>query len=83
MDRDTVTLEGEPEQGTPLLVPVMRGGVRVAAPEPLTASRERAARALATLPPALRELDPSRPYQVDIAPPLIELARRFDASGGS
>jgi len=77
---DVVTLEGEREEGTPLLVPVMRSGVRVAASESLSEARQRAARELAALPPALRTLEPGPPHRVDIAPPLIELARRFDAA---
>jgi hypothetical protein len=31
------------------------------------------------LPPALRSLDLAPPYRVDIAPTLVDLARRFDA----
>ena len=80
MKLDTVTLEGESESGTPLLLPVMRRGVRVGPAEPLAVSRERAARSLSTIPPALRALEPAAPYYVDIATPLRDLARRFDAA---
>jgi nicotinate phosphoribosyltransferase len=79
MSFDTVTLEGEFEEGSPLLEPVMRGGKRVREAVPLAESRERAQRGLSMLPPALRSLDLAPPYRVDIAPTLVDLARRFDA----
>jgi nicotinate phosphoribosyltransferase len=75
---DVVTLDGERGEGTPLLVPAMRGGVRVGPAEPLAETRQRAARSLATLPPDLRDLDAAPPYRVDISPSLVELADRFD-----
>jgi nicotinate phosphoribosyltransferase len=77
---DSVTLERQGESGTPLLVPVMRRGVRVGPAEPVGVPRERAAHGLSTLPPALRTLDAAPPYYVDISTHLRELARRFDAA---
>jgi nicotinate phosphoribosyltransferase len=78
-DHDVVALEGDPQQGTPLLVPVMQAGKRVAAPEPLATARARAAAEMARLPPHLRLLAPSRtPYRVDIAPGLRALAEELD-----
>jgi nicotinate phosphoribosyltransferase len=78
MDLDTVTLEGEPEEGTPLLVPMMRSGVRLRRSETLGEARRRSARDLAALPPPLRSLEPAPPYHVEIALPLQDLARQFD-----
>ncbi len=68
--RDTIGLASELERpGSPLLVPMMRGGRRLpAALEPLPTARERAARELEALPTALRRLDPADPpYRVDIS----------------
>jgi len=78
-DHDVVALEGDPQQGTPLLVPVMRAGRRVAAAETLAGARARAAAEMAHLPPHLRLLAPSRtPYRVDIAPGLRAVAQELD-----
>jgi nicotinate phosphoribosyltransferase len=75
---DTVTVEGDQRDGTPLLVPVMRGGARVGPAEPLAEARQCAARNLATLPLALRGLDAAAPYRVEISSTLVDLAHRFD-----
>jgi nicotinate phosphoribosyltransferase len=76
---DVVTLEGDPQEGEPLLKPVMRGGRRLAPPVPLDASRALAAAELARLPEPLRQLQDSPiPYRVEIAPALKELAEALD-----
>ena len=78
-DHDVVALEGDPQQGTPLLVPVMRAGRRLAAAETLASVRARAAAEIAHLPPRLKQLDPApTPYRVDIAPGLRALAEELD-----
>ncbi len=78
-DHDIVNLEGALQRGTPLLVPVMQGGKRVAPAETLAIARARAALQLARLPPRLRLLEPATtPYRVDIAPPLRALAEKLD-----
>jgi nicotinate phosphoribosyltransferase len=78
-DHDVVALESDPQQGTPLLVPVMHGGRRVAAAETLASARARAAAEMARLPPRLRLLASSPvPYRVDIAPGLRALAEELD-----
>ncbi|MEK7755158.1 MAG: nicotinate phosphoribosyltransferase [Acidobacteriota bacterium] len=78
-DHDVVALEGDPQPGTPLLLPVMHGGRRVAAAETLASMRARAAAEMARLPPLLRQLEPSpEPYRVDIAPGLRALAQQLD-----
>ncbi|MGP1676859.1 MAG: nicotinate phosphoribosyltransferase [Burkholderiales bacterium] len=79
LDHDVVALEGDAQQGTPLLVPVMHAGRRVAAAEPLAVARARAAAEMARLPPQLKSLQPaSVPYRVDIAPGLRALAEELD-----
>ena len=72
--RDMVTLDGEaadPSWGdapVPLLIPVMRGGKRVAPAEPLAAIRARAAASRASLPADLRLLEDPTPAWVGLAP---------------
>jgi nicotinate phosphoribosyltransferase len=71
---DTLALHDAGETGKPLLVPVMRGGRRVAAlPDP-AAIRAHTAAELTTLPQALRELAPGESLDVTIAPALRTLA---------
>ena len=78
-DHDVVALEGDPQQGTPLLAPVMRSGRRLAAAEPLAVARARAAAEIMRLPPRLRLLAPApAPYRVEIAPGLRALAAELD-----
>ena len=76
---DTLTAEGDIQPGTPLLVPVMRGGRRLAPSPPLAEVRAHAQRQLDTLPRALRRLDLPTAYPTEVAEPLQELARQVDA----
>ncbi|GMV56260.1 MAG: nicotinate phosphoribosyltransferase [Betaproteobacteria bacterium] len=77
---DTLSVEDEKRDGTPLLMPVMRAGRRPAPSPPLHAVRDHARAQLAQLPAALRALAPAAvPYPVEIAPALAELARQADA----
>jgi nicotinate phosphoribosyltransferase len=55
---DTVALVDEPAEGEPLLQPVLRDGRRVAALPGLDRGRAHAAASLASLPAALRRLEP-------------------------
>jgi nicotinate phosphoribosyltransferase len=77
--RDVITLADEPaEAGSePLLVPVMKGGKRVGAPEPLDAIRARTRRSLASLPADLCLLEEPHPswqgYKPAISPQLTDL----------
>jgi nicotinate phosphoribosyltransferase len=81
-EHDAVTVEGDELPGEPLLVPVMRQGRRLAAPESLAAIRERAAAQLAKLPDHLRALDSAAsPYRVEISPALRRLAAEVDRAG--
>ncbi|MCX5723126.1 MAG: nicotinate phosphoribosyltransferase [Nitrospirae bacterium] len=77
-DHDIVTTVQAPETGDPLLHPVMTGGRRLATAPQLTEMRERAAAQLALLPDLLRTLETDRPYDVQIAQSLQDLARTVD-----
>ena len=77
MGGDVVTLETDPQPGEPLLIPVMRGGRRLAPPPALAEVRRHAARSLARLPEPLRRLEEFT-YQVEISPALHELAAQID-----
>ena len=83
MRGDTLTVEGDAQDGEPLLQPVMRAGKRAAPAESLSDIRARAARELKRLPPELRTLDGATPYPVAIAPALQALARDIDAGGAA
>jgi nicotinate phosphoribosyltransferase len=76
---DAVTLADERAEGTPLLQPVMRAG-RLVAPLPsLEESRARLQRELASLPDALRSIDPVAPPRPAISASLVHLAEAIDA----
>jgi nicotinate phosphoribosyltransferase len=75
---DMLTLVGDPQPGAPLLAPVMRGGRRIAPSPTLDAVREHARGQLASLPEALRALDPAAPYPVVVSPALRALADAVD-----
>lgn len=83
---DILSVVDDEQPGTSLLVPVMRGGRRIA-PQPSPAAiRNSAAEALSRLPDDLRRLDPAPAYPVTVAPKLLALAeavdRRLAASPG-
>jgi nicotinate phosphoribosyltransferase len=76
---DTVALANETCPGEPLLVEVMRGGQRVAPSPPLALARAHCAAQLATLPPALRGLEPPWPsYPVSLSRAIRALADDVD-----
>ncbi len=77
---DTVALADEPVAGRPLLVPVMRAGARVAAPEALDAIRARLRGELDALPDALTQLASAPPYAVEISPAIRALAAQLDSA---
>jgi nicotinate phosphoribosyltransferase len=82
MTGDVLTIMSDRQEGEPLLVPVMRGGRRVAPPQPLSAIRERTVRELARLPAHLRALGTSPPYPVTVASALSALAEQVDRMSG-
>ncbi|MBX6421635.1 MAG: nicotinate phosphoribosyltransferase [Nevskia sp.] len=77
---DAVALEGEAQDGSALIEPVMRGGRRLRPDPPLQAARARLQEQLSRLPSALRSLDEARPYPVEISAGLKRLAQEFDAA---
>lgn len=86
MADDTLAVEGEGAAGRPLLVPVVRGGRRVAALPTLAEARDRAANEIAALPEAVRRLEGATPYPVAVSPGLRALAAEVDrrtAGGGA
>ena len=78
MESDIVTVEGDPQQGEPLIMPMMRGGKRLAASAPLADIRSRAVANLARLPEPLRKLHEPCVYEVEISSELYELAAQVD-----
>ena len=79
MRGDVLGLDGDDIAGTPLLVPVLRGGRRVEPAPSLESLRERASHQMATLPEPLRGLPPATPYPVAVSPSLRALADEVDA----
>jgi len=76
---DFLTLASEKREGTPLLVPVMRGG-RLIAPLPsLAQSREHARAQVASLPSRFRALEGGATQEVVVSDALHTLAAEFDA----
>jgi nicotinate phosphoribosyltransferase len=79
MRGDILSLESGTQPGEALIVPVMRGGNRLAAAPTLTQIRERAARDLARLPGPLARLESGFDYPVQVANALTALAGQIDA----
>jgi nicotinate phosphoribosyltransferase len=79
MDGDVLTCEDDPQDGTPLLEPAMRGGERVAHAVTLQELRQRTRTNLAALPEPLRSLEKAPDYPVTVSDALQELARSVDA----
>ncbi len=78
IERDILTVEGDAQEGTPLIQPVMRDGQRLHSTEELPTIRARLARELETLPEALRQLEPADAPPVDISQALKALAEEVD-----
>lgn len=75
---DVLTFHHETSEADGLLVPVMRGGKRLAKPQPLAALRQHAANQLAQLPDRLRTLDRAEPFAVTISASLRDCVRSLD-----
>ena len=75
--QDVLGLRDEPPPAghVPVLAPVMRGGRRLSAPEPLPAIRERALQNIRRLPPACRDIHRAYEFPVSRSPALERLAR--------
>ncbi len=76
---DILSLEGDQQEGEPLILPVMKGGRRLTPPEPLQRSRERALAELQRLPEPLKNLEAGPVYPVTVAQALKNLASEVDA----
>lgn len=75
---DVLTTENDVHEGVALIVPVMRAGKRISAPESLDIARERAAKNLRALPEKLQRLDTQPAYTVIVAQALRDLAEEVD-----
>jgi nicotinate phosphoribosyltransferase len=75
---DIVSLEGDAQQGEPLMQPVMQHGRRIAPSPSLADCRARAAGNLARLPQPLVRLEPGASCTVEVAHALRRLAREVD-----
>lgn len=75
---DTLTLEGDRQDGEPLLRPIMREGRRLADMPSLAAARAHAAEQLLRLPEPLCRLE-AMTVPVEVAPALHALAAQCDA----
>jgi len=78
---DFLTLEPDPGEGDPLILPVMREGKRLAPPEDLATIRERLAGQLERLPEGVKRLRDPAPYPVRISEALKDLAEEVDRRG--
>jgi nicotinate phosphoribosyltransferase len=78
MSGDVLALQGAPEPGKPLIVPVMRNGRRLGTLPGLAAIREHAAAELQSLPLPLRRLETATAYPVDVTDALRDLANVVD-----
>jgi nicotinate phosphoribosyltransferase len=78
MAGDIVSIDGDRQPGELLIVPVMRGGRRLAAAPTLADIRIHASEGLARLPEPLHQLWPDTPYPVAIASALSHLAAETD-----
>ena len=78
MEQDVLALETEQPAGEPLLELAMRHGRRVTEQKPLREIRDYAARQLATLPEAWRQLEPAPAFPVQISAGLQQLAEEVD-----
>ena len=82
MAGDTLTVVGDPQAASDLLLPVMRNGRRLAPSPPLSAVRAHLREELARLPEPLQRLATAPPYPVTVAPALQQLAEAADRATG-
>jgi nicotinate phosphoribosyltransferase len=78
MEGDVLTVEGDADDGEPLLRPVMKGGKRIGALPPLEDIRAHCAGQLSRLPEPLRRLEPGAPYRAEVSGALRDLADDVD-----
>jgi nicotinate phosphoribosyltransferase len=82
MAGDILTLEGDRQEGTPLIEPVMRGGRRIGDPARLSDIRNYALRQISGLPEGLKSLTRSSPYPVAVSPALKGLKASIEKKLG-
>jgi nicotinate phosphoribosyltransferase len=76
--RDVIARRDETLPGTPLLQQVMKTGVRLSPPEPLSQIQARCREEVARLRPELRELSHVEPpFEAEVSPALLELERKI------
>jgi nicotinate phosphoribosyltransferase len=75
---DVLSLESDGQIGFPLITPAMINGKRAINLPSLSDTRDHAARNLARLPPALRQIEPTAGYPVEISSALKMLAAEVD-----
>lgn len=78
MAGDTLTIADDMQPGTPLVVPVMAGGRRLAPPPPLAEIRAHAKSEVQKLPETLLRLGAARPYPVTVSERLKQIAEETD-----
>jgi nicotinate phosphoribosyltransferase len=78
LGHDIVTMLSDPQEGDPLLFPVMKAGRRLAPSPALDDIRKEVTTALSRLPDWMRGLDVSSPYDVRISQALHDLAETVD-----
>jgi nicotinate phosphoribosyltransferase len=74
MVKDVLALTSEQCEGKPLLVSTMRGGKRVTATKPLEQIRQNTLQELDSLPEALKRIDVTATYDVEVSGELQDLA---------
>jgi nicotinate phosphoribosyltransferase len=80
-EHDTLGVDGESCDGRPLLAPVVERGRRVGEPVAIEELQQRCARAVAALPPRLRELGPADPpYEVRVSARLQAMVDELTAA---
>jgi len=78
MEGDVLTVEGDEQSGEALILPVMRGGRRIAPLPSLEEIRAHCAGQLARLPAHLKRLEGEPRYEAEVAPALREMAAEVD-----
>jgi nicotinate phosphoribosyltransferase len=78
MAYDVLTLADDPQDGTPLIQPIMLEGRRLVPAPALADVRARVADELVRLPEHLRRLQDTPPYQVRVSQALRDLAKACD-----
>ncbi|MDD5170134.1 MAG: nicotinate phosphoribosyltransferase [Syntrophales bacterium] len=73
MTGDMITLDGDQQEGLPLIIKVMERGQRLSSKRNLNEIADYVKTQLDALPKGLRRLEATRPYPVEISPALIRL----------